>query len=550
MENDFRKSFLDNFKNFFHNKEIEGIKKIERDNEFIEALTILYKSKSLELYESNPQSIELILTNLRGLSDKALSTEKNILLYSYFIFLNSLQSKIDKNWWEKAIKKYRSNAVFKYFFAYATSICGIETEFDSVQLLSEALKEAPTRIIYIYRKYMDLATKTQKENLEIVIKLLKDISPNSSDEELKKNLDMINSIGYAIISEYYLASGNRNEAEKIIKENLKLWDKNPISLCISAYIDIDKNYLDNAKEKLLNSKEIAENKYYETNLPSLNQIPNNIFKGLLINIYAGLSFIFSNYGCYEESLDYCNRALKLNPSKYIEARIRLIMAGIQYEYSPEKAYEDYKLAEKEFENIKNLSHSDYKLESILHNNLGVLYYDNGLYEEAKKEYKKSITINNKMAEAYNNIAAIYNEENQIERAQKLVNTAHRLNKNLKIAEYNLDRLNYGKRLDWWDWWFGFDKQIFKLTNTKQIFGAFLLTLLFLIIVFSVIMLFMGKNISNLILGFIGVILLIIIFPMVQRIELGNVKLETKPIEIKKETINLAKSEIPITYMAI
>ncbi|HBR16274.1 MAG: hypothetical protein A3G39_11585 [Deltaproteobacteria bacterium RIFCSPLOWO2_12_FULL_43_16] len=52
--------------------------------------------------------------------------------------------------------------------------------------------------------------------------------------------------------------------------------------------------------------------------------------------------------------------------------------------------------------------------AILHYNMGVVYDDNGLFNEAVKEYETAIKLNRRMVDAYYNIACVYSKQGNIE----------------------------------------------------------------------------------------------------------------------------------------
>ena len=89
--------------------------------------------------------------------------------------------------------------------------------------------------------------------------------------------------------------------------------------------------------------------------------------------------------------------------------------------------------------------------AALHNNLGTLYYNQGLLDEAKMEYEAALK-SEELPETYNNLAAISNKEGSKEKAESYLKNALRLNPRLETANANLVRLS-GDENDWWKWWF-------------------------------------------------------------------------------------------------
>jgi tetratricopeptide (TPR) repeat protein len=89
--------------------------------------------------------------------------------------------------------------------------------------------------------------------------------------------------------------------------------------------------------------------------------------------------------------------------------------------------------------------------AALHNNLGLLYFNQGLLEGAKNEFKAALK-SEELPETYNNLAAISNMEGAKEKAESYLKNALRLNPLSEAANANLGRLR-GEDTSWWDWWF-------------------------------------------------------------------------------------------------
>lgn len=125
--------------------------------------------------------------------------------------------------------------------------------------------------------------------------------------------------------------------------------------------------------------------------------------------------------------------------------------------------------------------------AALHNNLGVLYYDQGLLDEAKKEYEAALK-SEEIPETYNNLAAISNREGFKEKAENYLKNAIRLNPRLETANANLARLR-GDDNDWWKWWFKQGK-----SESRGAVGGFLILALILMVFNMVATSFFGGDI--------------------------------------------------------
>lgn len=124
----------------------------------------------------------------------------------------------------------------------------------------------------------------------------------------------------------------------------------------------------------------------------------------------------------------------------------------------------------------SLIHRSHESENInsLHNNLGVLYFKQDSFNEAKKEFRQALNAKTKSARTYNNLANVYAKQNNKEMAIKLYEIALKYNPKLKSAKNNISILTKEQTSNWWSWWFG-------KRDGKFLFGCFLTLCLFLLI---------------------------------------------------------------------
>jgi len=228
-----------------------------------------------------------------------------------------------------------------------------------------------------------------------------------------------------------------------------------------------------------------------------------------VAIYLGFSYLFYKNGLFEKSVDYCTKALSLNP----EPLFRELVLVNRSRSLLEKG--DLAGAYKDSEETLGLNKKNFEA----HNNLGLIYYRRGLYEKAKSEYELVIDIHPDLSKAYNNLGLVYVREGQIERAIKLFETSYGIDKN-STAKHNLDMLKSRGGQDWWNWWFGPGAFI-----GKKIIGSSLILLLLFEMVQSNRMFLAGKDIPISFLGIIGVTILLLVFPWIRKLEIGPLKLE-------------------------
>ena len=78
----------------------------------------------------------------------------------------------------------------------------------------------------------------------------------------------------------------------------------------------------------------------------------------------------------------------------------------------------------------------YKLD-IIHNNIGLIYYNQNNKSSALYYFKKAIKLNESFAEAHNNLAALYNDLSQFNKAIKHCNLSAKINSNFSATYNNL-----------------------------------------------------------------------------------------------------------------
>lgn len=127
--------------------------------------------------------------------------------------------------------------------------------------------------------------------------------------------------------------------------------------------------------------------------------------------------------------------------------------------------------------------------AALHNNLGLLYFNQGILEGAKKEYEVALK-SEELPETYTNLAAISNKEGAKEKAESYLKDALRLNPLFEAANVNLGRLRV-EHTSWWDWWFKPQKSESRL---RGMVGGLLVIALILMVANMVAISFSGGKI--------------------------------------------------------
>lgn len=517
----------------FHNKLLSmvtdpvrraEIEKIKDYYPFIESLAwyIREETASLILQASQEKpdvqkgERKNIFNFVQDLSSDASATAQNAFAYAYLLFLADLYFQPWATiWLKEAAGRYPDVVPLKYIFALSLSFAGVfdkavvaDSATDPLTIMFNAVREDPETIIYLWNVHSNII----KQYFQIypaissyVYSILKDSYPGVSPESFHNALTSVN---LTILADYHLIAGKKAEAEKNVAESLSLWNENSYALALMGNSDIEKGNFKLARKRLLKAEGYAEKQF--NGLPIKNRT--------LITIYLNLSYLVYKDGLYGKSIEYCNKALRLNPEPLLKAVVLLNRGRTFFEKGDtDDAYSDFTEV-CDIETRLNLNLPE--VAGIAHNNLGLIYYDRGLYEKAKSEYNLALSLKQNLPEAYNNLGIIYYDEGQKERAKKLFEAACTLNPDFNQAKTNLKKLEPASGLDWWDWWFGVGGTIM-----KRILGGFLVVFLLSTIALGMRMVFWGKDVPTSLLGIMGIIIVVLILPWIKKLEVGPLKLE-------------------------
>jgi tetratricopeptide (TPR) repeat protein len=189
-----------------------------------------------------------------------------------------------------------------------------------------------------------------------------------------------------------------------------------------------------------------------------------------------------NLGRYYEAIECYNKAIEVNPSTSNDDA---------YLYRGESKYEleDYVGALEDFKKVSNE-----KFNAQKYMNIGLCYYELGLYEDAEQQYREAIKNDSELVEAYYNLAVLYSSDNKYDKAKRQLDTCLKINRNFGKARSARRRLEGSNQLDWYNWWFGDQKnrknnlgikqRLSLYLSTKKVLGGGLLALVLSLIVLS------------------------------------------------------------------
>src|SRR2546426_4744012 len=154
-------------------------------------------------------------------------------------------------------------------------------------------------------------------------------------------------------------------------------------------------------------------------------------------------------------------------------------------------------------------------------NIGLCYFKLGINDEAEKQYLAAIRFDSRLVTAYFNLAALYNSEDNLDRAKILLKTCLKLDRNFQNGKAALKSLSNSGQLDWYEWWF-------KTSRTKQTLGTVILIGIFALIALFGYLAYNGSENVGLSVP-LGLLVGTLLLPSLKKIKVGSMEVETLPI---------------------
>lgn len=157
---------------------------------------------------------------------------------------------------------------------------------------------------------------------------------------------------------------------------------------------------------------------------------------LYANIYNMLGFIYSQRNSSEKAIELFRRALSINPN-YTEAQLNLAITLADIgAYGP--ALREFGLAKaREGDAPAPLSSLIRSKLANAHGDLGKIYFDLGMLEEAAAEYRKALTLGPTYADIHNRLGVCYREKGEHEKALQAMTRALEINPRYVEAYVNI-----------------------------------------------------------------------------------------------------------------
>ena len=185
-----------------------------------------------------------------------------------------------------------------------------------------------------------------------------------------------------------------------------------------------------------------------------------ILLSIWILFYSSLTIIHNSN--WVNPLRFYRWTLKFSPYSH---KVHYALGNYYVQYGMfELALKEYRKAieiDKNFQSselnpdyIENIYKKDSLLLSFIHHNIGVILSQKGLLDDAEQEYKKSIALNSRLIEAYNDLGCLYIKQGKFLEAQNILNEALKINPNFEKAYYNLgviyaEKKEFKKAISFW-----------------------------------------------------------------------------------------------------
>jgi tetratricopeptide (TPR) repeat protein len=206
----------------------------------------------------------------------------------------------------------------------------------------------------------------------------------------------------------------------------------------------------------------------------------------------------------------------------------------------------------DFKNIK-----DVNLKAQKYTNIGACYHKLRLYEDARKNYNKAIDndnkdieINPKLVDAYYNLGVLNYDEGNVDTAKKLFESCLKTDSKFTNAKEALEKVNSNltDTTEWFKWWFtgGIGKKVFGTTLIFSIIlliGIIMTTIIFMSYNNQIMALnnqtltleildvnkdIISQAITATTILLIGLLILILLFPSIRRVKVGDI-IELEPV---------------------
>ena len=528
----------------------EKIKQSILRNQGLEFIKELSKQLFLLILPSpNDSQNDEDLKKLSNLSGRAILSKESCLNYAYLLFYSDfVNSFIDvyelpHDWTEKAIKKYGDESLLKFLNANVIgySINARSHLLDDLEksksivrnLIKESLRD-PETILNALRTQFEVFVWLLENSRDIseayYVAYNENVDKNISEQDLIK---FVKSLCHARIGRIYSILLDRHNQEIEIKKSRSYFENNSFMLVQMAFMILDENL----KESEKHFKKALE--LLDTQFDGLQLLK----KRLRFESYLGLGYIYNKKGLYEQSERLYTEGMNYKFDNVSEALLYLNRGRNKIDKGDlVSAIYDLNMAITLSKEIKET-----KLEAESHINLGIIYIEQGLYEQAKKEFTTSMELNPSLPHSYYNMGVLYNLEGNKDRAKRLFKTAIDMDTNFNEAREALRKIKNVTITDagsnFYDWWFGP-----KTSNMRKIAGILIVIGISLLIFKSIYNVLNDYTVNQSLYIILAIVILLLILPIITRLKFGPVEIDVKTKGENPE-ITLNASSISIAVIS-
>ena len=601
----------DEIQNKFHEDEI-----FSSDKECVESCArvgvewILRNFRPSFKIVSTNKIIDYVLELLYELEQDNTKTRQDIKIYAYFLYFSGFLYLLkDRHTDLNRIKIFfikeienESDRISKQFFKFLTIYIDIVDkdvkDITTINRLENCLKEDKyfnKVVINAINKDLEIGIKAvQKrsslESRKFLEDKIKSIFPNIGKEYLQINsINIMKSLIYTGLGRIYFLIEEFTNQEDVLVDILKNFPHNPFAIVQRGYLLLNKfsidpnnreNYLQKAKEEFDSGLELVDDKNrFTVKDPFKNDIKIEALLGLAYieylrgngsnadKKYQDIEQIINSDVKQKEKKSYLLSILKLNQARnMIDNKIIKDETNIQKIH--DEIFEIYDESDSHVQEILN------RTVSFAHNNLGVYYLNQALYEEAEDQFKKSLLINDSIPHARYNLGALCYKKGEFDRALILIKNAVFMEPGFneaKKALYKIESQRKGLGSEWFDWWFR-DKETEHKMKIKRILSKNLSKICLFFLVVSLLIMTIGallyelyfhkiidiwvphnssdtknngSNYSevdeNAFLVIIGICFAIILLPLISKLKVGDIELDLESKGSRLATLALISS---------
>ncbi|HKI07112.1 MAG TPA: tetratricopeptide repeat protein [Nitrososphaeraceae archaeon] len=517
---------------------------------------------------------------LETLAEKSLSLSEdacNDIAYLFYFtgsFQNPFVGKQALEWLSKAYERYPSSNLLK--FLYLGQLFSESVGTENIKTIKKDYEELKASIRKDHEFFIDILERAESISLyalrhENLLKVNYDLYHERIFPEATMEIfpQALSSFYHSICAEYYRIAEIIEDQEKASFRALELYENNSLAIAEVAYFKVESNTLE-AENMFRKAIKLAESQFASSPKDRL------FIKSLG---YSGLGYLYNKRAIYDIAEKHYNEALEILQSSNFQNPFVDYLKDTILLNRGRNRLDGGSNIKGSIKDLTDVIRRNDDLAAAAKTNLGLIYYKQGLYEKAEAEFIEAIERKPDLPHPYYNLGVLYAKEGgegdqgKIERAKKLFQTALDFDgskggfKEASGALREIEGSGTRKNIrDWYSWWFDAASSSYKKGLGITLL-ALMLSGLVLIIYQTLIKEQPGatitntttnmsqnltystslpstssnpsslSNLSNLILGSLGIIIFFLALPLVTHLKIGSI------IDLEMES----KGERPLFY---